>query len=738
MRAAEPVAPDHAEKLRRPDLTQKETTKDTNWWAFLPLSKAAPPANSKFLNPIDRFVLAKAAEKKLKLSPPADKRTLIRRAYFDLLGLPPSPEEVAAFVRDKSPDAWPKLLDRLLDSPHYGERWARHWLDVARFAESSGFEHDYDREGAFYYRDFVIKALNADMPYDQFVKWQIAGDEFEPENPLALTATGFLGAGVFPTQITANEVERTRYDALDDMLATTSSAMLGLTVGCCRCHDHKYDPFPTRDYYRMLSTFTTTVRSVIDLDVEPEKTRKSHQQWELEHLPLLAEIGQYENTLQPKFDEWLAKGGLKHASSPRPSPPSEGGEGEEVALRKVWTVLKTTNVIEWARAGKTLSAEERGVVFDWWKLSDAGWQAHNKKIMAHAAKEPKGKTKVLVCAEGYEPLRMHTQGADFFPETYILKRGSVDQKNGVATQGFLQVLNRTGQAEDHWKWQPPEGAKYSGRRRSLANWLTDADTGAGDMVARTMVNRLWQHHFGRGIVPIVNDFGHAGIVPSHPELLDWLAGELIRNGWKLKPIHKAIMMSATYMQSTAQDRAKEMVDLENHYFCQRMPRRLEGEAIRDSILSVSGELDATMFGPGTKDENSKRRSVYFTVKRSQLMGSMVAFDQPEPLVSQGVRPTTTVAPQALFLMNSPQVREWAGAFAKKVMMAGKDNGGIAKRAYQLALGRNPTWGEARDAAAFLKRQEASYVKEKKGDGRLLAVTDFCQIVFGLNEFVYEN
>ena len=312
------------------------TDHDREWWSFRPLANVTPPpARGHHTHPIDRFLETTAhavaathrplSPSTLSLAPAAARPTLIRRASLDLVGMPPAPEEVAAFVQDSSPQAWERVVERLLASPHYGERWARHWLDLARFAESSGFEHDYDREGAFHYRDFVIRALNRDLPYDQFLRWQLAGDEFEPENPLALAATGFLGAGVFPTQITANEVERTRYDALDDMLSTSMSAFLGLSVGCARCHDHKFDPIPTADYYRMLSTFTTTVRSVLDLDMEPERTRRLLQRWEEEGEPLRAEVASYEASLRPTFNAWLEQG------APLSSSPS-------------WTLLELTNL----------------------------------------------------------------------------------------------------------------------------------------------------------------------------------------------------------------------------------------------------------------------------------------------------------------------------------------------------------------------------------------------------------
>ena len=895
----------------------KVTDEDRKWWAFQPLARPTPPPignrQSAIGNPVDRFLLAKAAPRQLATL--ADKRTLIRRAHLDLHGIPPTPEAVDDFLKDTAPDAWPKLLTRLLDSPRYGERWARHWLDVARFAESSGFEHDYDRPGAFHFRDFVIKALNSDLPFDQFLRWQLAGDEFEPDNPLALSATGFLGAGVFPTQITANEVERTRYDAMDDMLSTTGSAFLGLTIGCARCHDHKYDPLPNEDYYRMLATFTTTVRSVVDLEMEPEKSRDAKTKWQAAAASLAAELKRHEASLAPKFDAWLASGAamptggiwtvvelastkskagatfkklddlsylaegangasdeytftftttqrrltglrleaLAHASmtkagpgradngnfalskitvaaaplgnptAPRPvalakavadfeqnqsslsiassldNDPKSGWavdpqfgkdhaavftfaepvdfeagatftvrlqfevntkhnigrprlalmadaeptlKGEDLPA-KVAEVLRKSKQPEFAAK---LAAAERETLLAWWLRKDAGWRDRQAKLTAHASSEPGTKTQVLVCAEGNKPLRMHTQGADFFEQTHFLRRGSTDQKLGVAPQGFLQMLTRTADVGQRWQWQPPTGAKFSGRRRSLANWLTDVDHGAGALVARVAVNRLWQHHFGRGLVATPDDFGRTGALPSHPELLDWLAGELVRGGWRLKPIHQLIMGSAAYRAGSVQSakagdaRTEKAAPLNTEHFLHRQPRRLEGEALRDAMLAVSGQLDATMFGPGTKDERSKRRSIYFTMKRSQLIGSMVVFDQPEPLVSQGARPTTTVAPQALLLMNGPQVREWAEAFARRVESdtPGTESPAQVARAYLLALSRPPTAKEQASAAAFLASQTASYEAEKKPNARSLALADFCQVLFGLNEFAYEN
>ncbi|MBL9147013.1 MAG: PSD1 domain-containing protein [Verrucomicrobiaceae bacterium] len=610
----------------------KVTDEDRQWWSFLPLKdKAATPITpAEGAKKIDEMLLAKAKSKGLTFNPKADPATLVRRMYLDLTGIPPTPEELQSAIRNPQSE-----IDKLLASSRFGERWARHWLDVARFAESTGFEQDYDRPFAFHFRDFVIKALNSDMPFDQFVKWQLAGDEWEPSNPLALAATGFVGAGVFPSQITANEVERTRYDAMDDMLSTTGAGLLGLSVGCARCHDNKYDPIPARDYYQMLSTFTTTTR--MNVDIHPD------------------------GKITPAITT-MAKD-------------------------------KSTKPIE-------------------------------------------GATRMMICGEGYDPIVMHTQGGPFFDQTFFLKRGNPDLKDGEAKQGFLQIFARPGD-EKRWQWSPPEGAKYSGRRRTLSNWITDVDHGAGALLARVIVNRLWQHHFGTGIVSTPNDFGRTGNAPTQPELLDWLASQLIANGWKMKPIHQMILLSQAWQQSTKRDAAKEAADPGNELFMYRKPQRLEGEAIRDSMLAVSGMLDSTMFGPGTRDENSKRRSIYFNIKRSQLIGSMVAFDAPEPLVSQGARPTTTVAPQALILMNSAQARGWAESLAKRVSDV-SDVGQRIKDAYRICFSRAPRADEIASGKAFVESQRTSYAAEKKPNAEALAMADYCQVLLGLNEFVYVN
>jgi hypothetical protein len=593
-------------------------------WAFRPLKVTPLPlVEDRELwcrTPIDRFILAGLASRGLHPNRAADRRTLIRRAFFDLLGLSPTPAEVDVFVQDPDPNAYERLLDRLLASPHYGERWARHWMDVARFAESHGYEQDYDRPYAYPYRDFLIRALNEDMPYNHFVSWQIAGDELAPNEPEALVATGFLGGGVFPTQLTEAEFESARYDELDDMTATTGLAFLGLSVGCARCHDHKFDPITSHDYYRLAATFTTTIRSEIDVSLYPRQA------------PI----------------------------------------------------------------------------------------------------------KVQVSSEGFPPTKHHADERGFphfYKETYFLQRGDPNQKRGVASPGFLPVLMRDGKDESYWRVAPSAGwTRTRFHRASLARWLTDVEHGAGHLAARVIVNRMWQHHFGRGLVSTPNDFGTQGEPPSHPELLDWLADDLIRHGWRPKRLHRLIMSSAVYRQGGQFDEARARIDRENVFLWRQAPRRLEAEQIRDALLQAAGMLDGRMYGPGTLDLNMRRRSVYFFIKRSQLVPMMMLFDWPEHLVSIGQRATTTTAPQALLFMNSPQAQQYAEGLARR--LEGQADGPAVERAYRIAFSRAPTAPEKRLAVDFLSRQSAAYRETGREDAEQGARVDLCRTLLSMDEFVY--
>ena len=600
--------------------------REQRFWSFRSLHPAAPPPPPRdedwAVTPIDRFIVSVHEKHGLRPNPPADRRTLIRRVCFDLTGLPPSPDEIDAFVADPAPDAYERLVDRLLASPHHGERDARHWMDVARFAESDGYEHDTDRPFAYHYRDFLIKAFNADMPYDRFVHWQLAGDELAPDDPLAMAATGFLGAGAFPTQLTEAEFESARYNELDDMVATTGSAFLGLSIGCARCHDHKYDPIPSDDYYALAAVFTKTIRS--EVDIVPARV-----------------------------------------TAP---------------------------------------------------------------------------TKVQVTAEGFRPVKHYADERGFphfYPKTFRLRRGDVAQKQGEASPGVLGILTSGNREIAEWKVESVKSrASCSFHRAAFAAWLTDTENGAGALLARVMVNRIWQHHFGRGLVATPNDFGSQGSRPSHPELLDWLAGALIKNGWRLKPIHRLIVTSAVYMQDSRYDEARAAVDRENVFYWRHTPRRLEAEPIRDAMLVAAGLLDTRMYGPGTLDPTMPRRSVYFRIKRSQLVPMMMLFDWPEHLVSIGQRGTTTTAPQALSFLNGVLTRRCAQGFADRVAI-GTDPVLIASRGYQIALGREPSEAESTLATRFLAAQRSAYMSEGRPEPfRAAALSTFAQALMEMSEFIY--
>ena len=882
-------------------------------WAYQPLTNIMPPNDQQLegsdpkwlVSPIDRFVLAKLREGSITPNVPAEKIRLIRRAYFDLIGLPPPPSEADAFVMDPTPDAFEKVLDRLLASPHYGERWGRHWLDIARFAESHGFEQDYDRPNAFHYRDFVIRALNDDMPYDQFLKWQLAGDEFAPRNPLALAATGFLAAGVHATQITANQAEKERYDELDDMARTVGTTMLGLTVGCARCHDHKFDPIPNADYYGLVSIFTTTVRSDFDVLMDPDGDKAKLIVYDAEHAPLVAKLDAFDrDELSSRFESWrkenselgnsnwlileptvvtstggatltkqsdgsflatgknpkldtykfTAKTDLRNITAIRiealadasmnksgpgrapngnfdlthvsvvARPISRTGSHIDVILKNPiatfeqgahlsvamaidddrksgWAVdpqfgkdhaavFETSEDLgfeggteldfqlefqgndqhnigrtrlsvstaprpakieiggdlaaiqeAFAQLGEKPIAEanepKRKLLLDWYKPRDALRKTLADAVDKHAAAKPKPTlVKMLISSEGVPAVRLHTQGPDFYDKTFMLKRGDTNQKTAEAEQRFLTVLMKHPDGPKHWLAPPPADAKTSFRRTALANWITDTENGAGMLAARVIVNRLWQHHFGTGLVATPSDFGTQGGRPSHPELLDYLAGELIRGGWKLKNIHKQIMLSSAYGQSSKADAAKMLVDHDNSLLWRYAPRRLEAEIVRDALLSVSGMLDVKQFGAGTLDAKMNRRSIYFFVKRSQLIPMLSLFDSPDTLQDLAIRSNTTVAPQALLMMNSPIVRTYAEGLALKAKGTGGDIESQVRTVYRECLSRNPTAVEAAIAIDFIDQQKADYISSGKPSGLDMAFVDWCQAILSLNEFVF--
>ena len=697
------------------------TDKDRQYWAYRPFGEVRMPSTrdaewSK--HPIDAFVGARLEEKGVAPAPVADRRTLVRRAYFDLIGLPPTPAEVRAFVDDTSPNAYEKLIDHLMTLPQYGERWARHWMDPARYAESHGFEHDYFRPNAYHYRDFLIKAINANMPYKQFVEWQIAGDELAPNDPLALMATGFLGAGVFPTQITNSEAERIRYDAMDDMLSTTGHAMLGLTVGCARCHDHKYDPIPVKDYYRLLSAFTTTVRTEVEVDLGTPEQKAASKAFEAKLKPLTEELKKYEETELPKsFAAWIAEQKTKKAALPK------------IADAKQAKNLQA--LVDGAQTLEKLPKPERDALLKWFAPQDGSFKKQTAAIAELNKQRPASTmARIQACSEGLPPMRHHTADGsipDFYKDTFYLSRGDVAQKNGTADLGFLQVLSRSADGEKHWIQPKPKDSRSSFKRAGLAKWMTDTDAGAGALAARVMVNRVWHHHFGRGIVSTVNDFGFQGDPPTHPELLEWLARDFVSHGWDVKRLHKQVMTSLTYQLAGAPTASGKQLDPDNRLWHYRPKRRMEAETIRDNLLAISGTLDKTMYGPGTLDQGMKRRSIYFTVQRSQMIPMLQVFDWPDTLTSASARPTTVVAPQALLFLNNPNVRTMSRAFGTRLANAGTPEATV-RLAYETAYGRTPTNDETADGLAYLKAAGAANPAN--------ALADYALVLMSLNEFIY--
>ncbi len=576
-------------------------------WSTKPLVRhAVPVVLDKVTNPIDRFVLAKLAEQGWQQAPQVSREKLIRRAYFDLWGLPPTPEAVQAFVADERPDAFERLIDELLASPHYGERWGRHWLDIARFAETNGYERDALKPNAWRYRDWVIEALNADMPYDQFVVHQLAGDQIEGADDRSRIATGFLRVGTFDDE--PNDPASYKFEQLDDLMHATSTAFLAVTLKCARCHDHKFDPIPQTDYYAVLNFF-------------------------------------------------------------------------------------------------------------------AGGKAAEGELLAFTS-DPAQK-----------------------PEVKLLNGGDHTSEGDVVPPGYLTMVSLVHDTKAAANPAPTPAPQ----RLQLAQWIADR---ANPLTARVMVNRVWQHHFGEGLVRTPDNFGTMGEMPTHPELLDWLTLEFVDGGWKLKRLHKLIMLSAAYQMDSVHPREAEcsQVDFANRLWWKRNRLRLEAEPLRDAMLATSGELDLKVGGPSfappvsrealeglsmkagawkeSPPEDQKRRSVYMMTKRSLLLPLMTTFDfadTTQPVVQRSI---STVAPQALALLNNAFVHEQSRAFAARLHReVGENRVKQLERAWWLALSRAPT---AKELAAALSHLEA---QTSSGDGDP-ALASLCHVLLNTNEFIY--
>jgi hypothetical protein len=683
-----------------------------NHWAWkAPVRPAVPNVKAAgwVRNPIDAFVLAKLEAAGLTPAAPAARATLLRRVTFDLIGLPPTPAEIDAFVNDKSPDAWEKVVDRLLASPHYGERWARHWLDLVRYAESNGYEFDEPRPSAWRYRDYVIDAFNRDKPYDRFIREQIAGDELYPDDVPAQIATGLHLLG--PDMTDAASTAQRRQNTLDDMTDTVGLAFLGLTVGCARCHDHKFEPIPQRDFYRLQSVFTPA-QFRRDIPVAGAAERKSYEdalkKYQVLVRPVQDALTNVEEPYRKKLeDAKLAKVSEEIRAAIRTPPEKRTAAQKE---------LVETN-------GRLVAVTPQQVAA---ALSDAD-KVKVKELQAELKKFDKHKPAPLPVAWGLR------DGGATAPKTFLLKRGELKQPGAEVLPGWMLVLS-PGFKETPAAVKALPGS--TGRRTALAKWLTDP---ANPLTARVIVNRLWQHHFGRGIVASANNFGVRGDPPTHPELLDWLATEVVAQKWSLKRMHRLMLLSATYQQSTQAPAAALAKDPDNYLFSRMNRLRLEGEIIRDNLLALGGRLNLKVGGPSVfpplppeardvkgwtvsaDPKEHTRRSVYIFARRNLRYPFLEAFDLPDSNLSCPKRQQSTTAPQALAMLNAVDVVEAAKALAARV---GKEAPTVDERVtlcYRLALGRRPSATELQLSREFLAESPLS---------------EFCRALLNVNEFVY--
>lgn len=656
-----------------------DTHAGTNWWSLRTVQRPALPQVTTanwVQNPIDRFILAKLEARGLVPAAPASRRQLIRRVYFDLIGLPPTPQEIDAFEQDGDPRAYEKLIDQLLASPHYGERWARHWLDVARYTESQGFEYDRIRPNAWHYRDYVIAAFNKDKPYNVFIAEQLAGDVVniasptEPVTPEGMVATSLLVCGPWDqagnSQANVTQRMTTREEELEDLVSVVGQTFLGLTVNCARCHDHKYDPITQVDYYRFKANFEGVHHG--DRPVALQSAVKLRQD---------------------KLDR------LKFT------------------LASVELALK-------------IEQRERIVHFDWVGLG--------------RTLEPTSYLQTQLAS-----LRQQIKDLPVLPEAYIghrrqpapthlLKRGSVSTPGEVVAPGPLTAIKLPTVIP-----ALPADAPEAQRRLALARWITSPQH---PLTARVMVNRLWHYHFGRGIVETPNDFGFNGSPPTHPELLDWLAAEFMEGqpAWSIKRMHRLILLSATYKQGSIFNTNADKIDSENTLLWRYTPRRLEGEIVRDAMLSVSGQLNTKRGGPSYRPftvsnfnsdfyENKdmigpdyNRRTIYRIHVNSGKSALMDALDCPDPSIKTPARRVTTTPLAALALMNNSFVQRQAQHLAERVTREapGRVNDAIAL-AYQLTLGRQPTPQEVEQANKLVKEQ---------------SLTSLCWVLLNSTEFLY--
>ena len=688
-----------------------------HFWSFQPPRRPQVPRVERqgwVRTPIDAFVLARLEAAGLEPSPPAGKGALLRRAYYDLTGLPPSPAEVEAFLADASPGAFARVVERLLASPQYGERWARHWLDLVRYAESNSYERDGPKPLVWRYRDYVIRSFSQDKPYDRFVLEQLAGDELEPAAPDNVIATGFYRLGLWQDE-PVDPVQEL-YEDLDDIVTTTSQVFLGLTLNCARCHDHKLDPLPQRDYYRFLAFFHGMKRYGVR---KPETVAEAS----------LCDIGPPRESRRRLEANWRGRRYERRSASVL----SYLEKIEKLVADDLTAEEKEAFRQEANRAGILAKRVPRLV-----SETQLEGYADNRRRLEWIREAGTSRNLQALCVTEMGPRPR---------ETFVLARGSYRARGERVEPGFPSVLS----PPRPQLGPPAENGKTSGRRLALARWIASPDN---PLTARVMINRVWQYHFGRGLVGTPNDFGFRGSPPTHPGLLDWLAVEWVQGGWRLKPIHRMILLSSAYRMSSGPREEALARDPENRLLWRFDMRRLGAEEIRDSVLAVNGSLNLTLSGPSiypvipeevlagqsvpghnwwdSSPRDLTRRSVYIHTKRSLIVPLIAAFDGADPDATCPVRFSTTQPTQALHTLNGEFMNRQARVLAGFVREEGRsDPAAQVRLALNRVLQRPPTGPEV---ARGLELMESLRRKHRTGEDKALEL--FCLVALNLNEFIY--
>ena len=716
------------------------------YWAYRPVMRPPVPDvqhKGQVSTPIDAFLLSRLEAQGLSFSPEASPEELLRRAKFDLHGLPPTPAEREQFLADTEPRAFDRLLDRLLESPLYGERWGRMWLDVVRFADSAGYNADPLRPLAWQYRDYVIRSFNRDTPYNRFVLEQLAGDELFPDQSDALIATGFIRLP--PDESNASNILLARQDQLNDLTTAIGAIFLGQSLGCAQCHDHKFDAITQLDFYRMQAFFA----GIVPVEEFPIGTPE--------------QLADYEQRLQA----WQTT-----AAGPR----AELQSIEQPALHKASQEKRMKFPDQVLAALDTPPHQRTALQQQYCFFAERQMTVPDKDVDKHLTTEQlkrrdelKAELKRLMEQKPKPPQAVAATGAVDGPETpktYLLAGGSYDKFLEEVQPGFLSAVSENSTATI-----TPPRAGTSGRRTALANWLIDP---ANPLPARVLVNRLWQGHFSKGLAENANDLGVQSPSPKHPELLDWLAAEFISQGWSIKAMHRLMMTSHAYRQATEQvgntSPARGTVDPGNRLYGHFERHRLDAESLRDSLLSVSGLLNYRMGGPGVRPElppnfkgrdwevtpvveDRQRRSIYILAKRNLPYPFLQTFDSPDTFESCARRQVTNTGPQALTLLNSDSVLRYSQAFAGRLLAEtpSADPATLVRQAYVIAYAREPRAEETTAAVQFLELQTQVIAPRQAANEPLLlpqpfpkfqdaargaALVDLCHALFNSNEFLY--